>query len=51
MMVPPTVIKLNKTHTAFSQSAGEQTITGKGTVAGLGTVKVENFLRFLGNIH
>src|SRR5689334_25372238 len=50
-MIPVFVVELDETHTALSQSAGEQTITGERTVAGLATVKFEHLRSLAGKVH
>ena len=51
VMVPSSVIELNKTNTAFHQTSRQQTIVGKGSLARLSAIHLVNVFRLFGNLH
>ena len=51
MLVPSLMIKLNEANTALRQPPRQQAIRRERAVAALGSVEIQNVLRFVGQIH
>src|SRR5580700_8568189 len=51
MVIPIAMIELDEAHTALGEASREQTIRCEGTVAGMGSVDIEDTLRLLAHIH
>ena len=51
MVIPSLIKQLNKTHSAFDQTSGEQAVVGEARFAGFCAIHLMNLGRFIVNVH